>query len=200
MSNNLSLGPIQCFDNSVVSINLALQEVLERIDQLKGLRGRSEIWDRARVSTPSADTDAVDLQSLVTQEYRWRVSLLGPSGGALQVSLAPGTSYVEVSSQYRQSLDLSSLTSTQGRILVAGYGTGSGSGKGVAMTDSSGAVLAEVTWDGNSESIFTGTFTDISETTDQQVQLRAKGADANESLVLRYVVAEIKGTVQVVST
>lgn len=61
MSNNESLGPLQVMDNSVLSINDALRQVQDRLDEAKGLRGRATILDRTQVSDPTEQTDAVNL-------------------------------------------------------------------------------------------------------------------------------------------
>ena len=63
MSENLSLGPLQVFDNDVASINDALRQVCDRIDEAKGLRGRALIFDRTQVSAPAEGTDAVNLDA-----------------------------------------------------------------------------------------------------------------------------------------
>lgn len=191
MSNNLSLGPVQTFSLDLGSINLALRELSERIDELKGLRGRALIWDRAQVSAPSADSDAVDLGSLTSRESLFHLSLFlgGPTG---LVVYQPGTSYVEISALLRQQVNFAAPTSLQARMVVSGFGTGTGSGKGVALTDDAGAVICEVTWDGASESVRVGDFTDVTVTTDTLSQMRAKGADANESLVIRHAAVEFR--------
>jgi hypothetical protein len=80
MSNNLSKGPIQIFDNSVASINLAFIELLNRLDDLFGLRGRVMISDRIRADDPTVDQDVVTLGTLnemmeglegLTSPYAW---------------------------------------------------------------------------------------------------------------------------------
>lgn len=191
MSSNLTLGAVQVLDNSVSSINLALQELLNRIDDIKGLRGRTELWDRAQVSAPTVSTDAVDLGSLTGRESLFHLTFF--SGGAAGlVAYQPGTSYVEISSLLRQQINFSAPTSLQGRVVASGFGTQSGSGKGVALTDDSGTTLCEVTWDGATESVRVGDFTTITLAADTLSQLRVKGSAAGESLVLRHVAVEFK--------
>lgn len=191
MSNNLSLGPVQLHDNSIFSINAALMELQERIDQLKGLRGRSEVWDRVRIESPTVNTDAVDLGSLTDREALFHLTFLMAGTNGL-VAYQPGTTYAEVSSQLRQQVNFAVPVSLQARLIVSGFGTQAGSGKGVAMTTSTGTVLCEVTWDGSDEGVEVGTFTSISLAADTLVQLRAKGSAADESLVLRHVAAEFR--------
>jgi len=63
MVNNLTMGPVQVFSNDVASLNDALQQVSSRIDELKGLRGRGETFDRLRVDDPLVAQDAETLGS-----------------------------------------------------------------------------------------------------------------------------------------
>lgn len=196
MVTNLNSGPIQVFDNTVPSINVAFAQILEAIDQQRGLRGRSFIYDRVRVDSPADDSDAVDLQSLITQEYRWRLSFLWwPTFG-----FPGGTTYVELGSLHRQPVDFQELTEPEARMIVTGRGTEAGTGKGVAMMNSAGQVLTEVTWDGNAESIYVGAFTPIAETTDQQVQIHIKGSSPTESIAMSAAIVEFKGSIQTVQT
>lgn len=60
MSNRLSLGPVQVYGDTVADINLALRELQERLDAMKGLRGRSLIYDRMRVDDPTEIKDAIN--------------------------------------------------------------------------------------------------------------------------------------------
>lgn len=191
MSNNLTLGALQVHDNSVLSINLALAEVLERIDQLKGLRGRSEVWDRMQISSPSVATDAVDLGSLTDREALFHLTFLMMGSNGL-VAYQPGTTYAEISDQLRQQVNFSVPVSLQARLIVSGFGTQAGSGKGIAMTDASGNTLVEVTWDGSDEGVQVGEFATVSLAADTLTRLYAKGSAAGESLVLRHVAAEFR--------
>lgn len=59
--SNESLGPINVADLSIFAINDALRQVVDRIDEAKGLRGRAVIFDRTQVGTPTEATDAVNL-------------------------------------------------------------------------------------------------------------------------------------------
>ena len=191
MSTNLSLGPIQCHDNSIFSINAALMELQERIDHLKGLRGRSEVWDRVRIESPTVNTDAVDLGSLTDREALFHLTFLMAGTNGL-VAYQPGTTYTELSSQLRQQVNLSVPIGLQARLVVSGFGTQSGNGKGVAMADDSGNTLCEVTWNGSAEGVQVGTFTSITLATDVLTRLYVKGSAADESLVLRHVAAEFR--------
>ncbi len=64
MANNLTQGVIQVYDNSVESINHALLRVLEQLDSLRGLRGRTDLYDQATVSPPQQMNAAVRLDNL----------------------------------------------------------------------------------------------------------------------------------------
>ena len=65
---NASEGPITVFDNSVTAINLALAQVLERLDRRAGLRGPSAIYDRTEVGGPVEQTEAVRLADLPSEQ------------------------------------------------------------------------------------------------------------------------------------
>lgn len=73
-------GAIQVLDNTVEAINQALAQLLERVDDLKGLRGPVTIHDRMGVDAPLDPTDAVNLESLINDfasnlgaPYAWPV-------------------------------------------------------------------------------------------------------------------------------
>jgi len=71
MVDQLSKGVIQVVDNSEFSINDALRQITQRIDELAGLNGRALVWDRVQVSNPSSTLDALnqgsaDLGTFVT--------------------------------------------------------------------------------------------------------------------------------------
>ena len=58
-------GAIQVLDNTMEAINQALAQVLERVDDLKGLRGPVTIHDRLSVAAPLDPLDAINLDTLV---------------------------------------------------------------------------------------------------------------------------------------
>lgn len=195
MVNNLSDGVVQVFSLDVASINYALRDLGERIDALRGLRGRGATYDRFRVDSPTVDTDAVDLQSLLTQESRFRLSFLTPPGIAID---PPGTTYAEISQALRQNIDWSDLTDAEARILVRGWGNETGNAKGIALHDGTNTIC-EVEWNGHTESLRTGAFTAVTLTADTQMQLRAKGSSATESLILVAVIVEVKSSIEVIT-
>jgi len=61
MSDRRSLGPVQVFGTDLFAINDAFRQLSERVDSLKGLRGRSEVFDRQRVDDPTEAQDAINL-------------------------------------------------------------------------------------------------------------------------------------------
>ena len=65
---NASEGPITVFDTSVTAINLALAQVLERLDRRAGLRGPSTIYDRTEVGAPEAQSEAARLADLPSEQ------------------------------------------------------------------------------------------------------------------------------------
>lgn len=106
------------------------------------------------------------------------------------VAFLPGLSYAEIVSPLRQQIDFSRKQSMLMRVLAHGWGTETGNAKGIAITDASGNVLAEVAWDGDSEAERLGQWTSTIIVVDTLTQLRAKGSSATESLVLNKVVLE----------
>ncbi len=61
MADNLSEGPVQVFSDDVMAINDALRQLCERMDHIKGLRGRVLAYDRVRGDDPTEQQDAVTL-------------------------------------------------------------------------------------------------------------------------------------------
>jgi|GEM_PF-3810290 len=62
-----SLGEVQVYTLSVGEINLALQALVERIDELKGLRGAVIIHSRVQGGYPTTNADFVTRQFLVDE-------------------------------------------------------------------------------------------------------------------------------------
>jgi hypothetical protein len=191
MSSNLTLGPVQIVSLDMASINLAFQRVQEAIDASVGLRGRAMVHDRLRVDDPSADDDAVSLGVLQAGSAVAAWPFHADSTSPL-LALAPGTAYVELSALVRQQVNFASTHQLEARVLVQGYGTGTGNAKGVAITQSDGTVIAEVTWNGTAAGLKVGTFIPVSLTTDQEVQLRVKGSSATEAVILASVVFDLR--------
>jgi hypothetical protein len=189
MSNNLTEGVIQVGDVSVFSINAALMQVLERLDHLKGLRGRSETWDRHRVESPAAARDAVDLGSLENREALFHVTLLATTCGLV---VTPGTTYAEISTLLRQPINFATPVGLEGRLIASAWGTEAGSGKGLALTDASGTVLVETTWSGTDEEVRVGTFTSIDVDTDTVTRLYARASSATETLIITTAAVELR--------
>lgn len=198
MSNNLSQGPTLIADLSIEGINQALLELQERQDASKGLRGRATVHDRLGVSDPSESGDAVSLGVIQAGTAFANITLLA-TGGMHLVALAPGTTYVELSANLRQQVNFASGQSIEARVLVQGWGTQSGTGKGVAITQSDGTVIAEVTWDGTTQGLKVGTFTAVTLTTDTEVQIRVKGSASTESLLLRGIGLDMRYAIDVLA-
>lgn len=69
MTTNLSKGPIQIMDNSVLEINDALRQLTDRLDGIDGLRGRSRTFDRLGVETPTVAADAATLKEIQNPQF-----------------------------------------------------------------------------------------------------------------------------------
>lgn len=196
MVANRTLGPIQVHSLDVSSLNLAFAEIQNRLDAIKGLRGRSEVWDRVRADNPSVDSDAVTLGLIEEGDSVSHVSLHASTSSPL-LAYQPGVAYVEVTSGLRQTINFAATISIEGRMQIYGFGTETGSGKGVALTQTDGTLICEVTWDSNGQAKRVGTYTAITLTTDTSVQVRAKGSSATESLVLNNVAFDIRYSVNI---
>ena len=61
MSERLSRGPIQVLSNDIPGLNYAFNQIQNEIDEIRGLRGRIILSDRAQVSDPVVSGDAVNL-------------------------------------------------------------------------------------------------------------------------------------------
>jgi hypothetical protein len=64
MANNLTTGAVQVLNNDVISLNHAFQQIVNLIDDLKGLRGRTDLFDQATVSVPQQGNAAVRLDTI----------------------------------------------------------------------------------------------------------------------------------------
>lgn len=198
MSNNGNMGPVQVFSNDVASINLAFIELMNRSDEAKGLRGRAMVFDRVRISDPEVNDDAVNLGLLQAGTAFATIAFPVAATTPLLVS-APGAAYVEWSSSLRQRVNFASAQQLEARVIVSGWGTESGAGKSVAVTQSDGSIIASVSWDGKTEDLRLGDFTETTLDTDQTVQLRFKGSSATESLILHSVVFDLRYSVDVIN-
>lgn len=196
MAQNRSEGVIQIFSPDVLSINAALMDLQNRVDALKGLRGRAMVYDRIRTDNPEEGNDAVTLQSLQAGTAFASIGFQVAAAAPLLAS-APGTTYVEVAATLRQQINFASPQGLEARLLVSGWGTESGTGKGVALTTSTGTVLCELTWDGATEAARVGSFTAVTQTTDQVIQLRVKGSSVTESLLLYTVMLDMRYAVDI---
>lgn len=198
MSNNLTEGTLLIPDNDLSSINYALAEIQRRIDELKGLRGRTTIHDRVGVSDPTDASDAVSLGVLQAGTAFSHITFLAQAGVEL-LALQPGTTYVELSEFLRAQVNFASPQGIEARVIVQGRGTEAGTGKGVAITQSDGTVIAEVTWDDVTDGLQLGEFTTVDLDEDQVVQIRVKGSTATESLLLRGIVLDLRYSISVVT-
>jgi hypothetical protein len=199
MSRNLSQGIVQIFSMDLSSINLALLDLQNRMDEAKGLRGRAMVHDRLRLDDPTAADDGVSLGILQAGTAFASFPFHADASSPL-VALAPGTTYVELSSLLRQQVNFASAQDLEARVLVEGWGTESGSNKGVAITNSAGTVIAEVLWNGATSGLKIGTFTTVTLDTDQVVHLRVKGASATEALILSSVFFDLRYSIDFVNT
>jgi hypothetical protein len=188
---NESLGPVQVFSADVASINLALAEMQERMDHLKGLRGRTEIWDRARADNPRERQDVVTFGLFDTSESVVSVSFLAMHGTGIVIT-RPGVAYVEVSLTMRQPINFSAQQALEARVSIEGWGTEAGTGKAVAITRDDTSVIAEVVWDGKVEAPYAGVYTAVTLNTEQIVRVYVRASSATESIILSRITFDMR--------
>jgi hypothetical protein len=193
MARNRTAGAIQVADNSVASINIALQQVLNRLDTAFGLRGPASVNDRLAVSEPSDNADAVNKGSLAARITLFHTTILalGPCGVA---AIAPGTTYSEVGRSLRSRVNFDAPESIEARLIVYAWGSEAALGKGVALYTLGGTQVCDVTWDGQDEGVKVGEYTPIVGLEDQGVAVYAKGASATENIIVRYIAVEFRLT------
>ena len=62
MTRNRTLGTVLLTELSLPALNVALRRIQARVDEIKGLKGRSLIWDRVRGDDPEDTEDFVTKQ------------------------------------------------------------------------------------------------------------------------------------------
>lgn len=115
--------------------------------------------------------------------------------GSYQSYATPGTTYTEMSAQWRKKVDFSKINAVAFRVVVA-YGDAdeAGSGKGIEIYDNTGSQqLAEVTWDGSSaQYALAGSWTTTNiPTADSILTAKIKASSATESIDVHGVYLQI---------
>lgn len=64
MTTNVSRGPLQIVTNDPIEINDALGRIRQELDQIQGLNGRAQIYDRVGIQSPVEQTDAAQFGDL----------------------------------------------------------------------------------------------------------------------------------------
>jgi hypothetical protein len=187
MSNRQSEGPIQVFTNDVREINDALAQIGNRLDHLKGLRGRTELWDRVRADDPTADQDVLTKGSLSTM-----VQVVFFSN-TLVLTLRSGVSIAEISAALRRRFNFSGPRPTVARLFMRGWATESGTKQLVVKAVTTGATVCSCSWSGTTEGYVTGEATTIDISVDTQLSLNIIASSATECIVLDWVMLELSG-------
>lgn len=186
MSNRESEGPIQVWGNSPQEINDALAQISNRLDHLKGLRGRTQIWDRIRANDPSADQDVLTRGSL--QTVAQVVFIASPFG---LVFNKPGTSFAEPLPDLRRTFHFEGQQAGTARIAMFGWGTESGA-KSLRVTNGS-KILSTLNWTGTNETLRTSDFQVIDVDTDDPLRVTCAMSSATESCILGWLILELGG-------
>jgi hypothetical protein len=187
VSNRQSEGPIQVFTNDVREINDAFAQIGNRLDHLKGLRGRTELWDRVRADDPTADQDVLTKGSLAT------VAQVVFFSNTMVLALRPGESVQEISAGLRRQFNFSGPRPTVARLLMHGWGTESGAKRLVVKNATTGVTLCTCPWTGTTEGYFTGEATTIDTAIDTQLTLNIVASSPTESIALSWVMLELSG-------
>jgi hypothetical protein len=194
MAGNRSLGPVQLAVFELGAVNRAFRELSERIDRLKGLRGRSLVHDRMRVDDPVEVQDAITLgyQRAQTDQSLFQVAYLA-SGTA--ITFTPGAAYVEIAPALRRAIDFSVQTVVFARLTVRASGNEAGAGKGVRITDAGGTPAVTVEWNGTAEDTRSSAWVAVGSTADTVTQAQAKGSSATETLTILSITLELRAHV-----
>lgn len=88
---NESEGPITVLDNTVASINLALGQVLERLDAIKGLRGDPQVYAAVTVGAPAGQEQAARLADIPVESPTNALFWVLAQKGAGGTGIAPVT-------------------------------------------------------------------------------------------------------------
>lgn len=186
MSDRQSEGIVQVWGNSPIEINEALRAITERLDHLKGLRGRTQIWDRIRANDPAADQDVLTRGSL--QTVAQVVFIASPFGLLIR---QPGASFVEPFVELRRTFYFTGQQAGTARISMFGWGTESGT-KSLRVTNGA-TILSTLTWSGTNETMRTSDFQVIDVDTDDPLRLTCAMSSATESLILGWMILELGG-------
>lgn len=118
----------------------------------------------------------------------WHITLLSIKEGSQQDDDNPGTSYVEMNSRFRQTIDFSKIPANQIRIMGKSQGNEGGTPKGIEAYDSTNTqALCEHTWGGNGVEDVDSSWTAlpsslIGSATPIVIQIRVKGSSATEDM------------------
>lgn len=187
MSNRQSEGIVQVWDNSVQAINDALATVTNRLDHLKGLRGRTLTYDRIRAEDPTSAQDVLTRGSL---SLMTQVVFVCPP--CATVAIRPGVSLFEWNTGLRKKYNFSGGQITAARLIFNGWGTETGSKR--LLIGNGDTNLCEVTWSGSNESIVTSDTNALDNfTSELPLRVHCALSSASESLILSWLVLELLG-------
>ncbi len=188
MANNKSLGPIQVHANDIDSINDSLRRIQDRIDDIKGLHGRTQIWDRIRADDPEEDQDVLTKGSFGTvariEFFTW------PGGGRWT---QPGLSFALITEASNQHFNFSSGQVSSGQLFFYGWGSSTGVKTIQAVSEDQNTLIASISWSGHSEDFRSGEINAFNLGEDQYIKLVAATNDVGEKIVINSLVLELNG-------
>ena len=187
MSNHESEGPIQVFGNSPQEINDALAQISNRLDHLKGLRGRTLLYDRVRAEDPRARGDVLTSGSLATI-----AQVVFVTQPAQLYVRKPGISLVEISAGLKRKYNFSGGTVTSARIIFYGWGTETGNKR--LQVRNEDTILCTLNWEGTGENLLHSDPEPVTVTTDEDsMRLFCAASSVEECIVIGACIVELTG-------
>jgi len=189
MADRATLGPVQVINNDIWALNDAFRQVTERIDAIKGLRGRTLIYDRIRSDDPVEDQDVLTRGSLsVVAQVVFMASTTGV------MFRQPGASFVEPMTELRCRYNFTGGQASTARLIMFGWGTETGS-KSLRVTNGTD-ILCTLTWTGTGETLRASEaeVLDLTDAAlDDELRLTCALSSATESLIFNRVILELGG-------
>ena len=187
MSSHESEGPIQVFTNDPREINDALAHITNKLDHLKGLRGRTLLYDRVRAEDPTTRGDVLTSGSLATI-----AQVVFVTQPAQLYVRKPGISLVEISAGLKRKYNFSGGTVTSARLIFYGWGTETGNKQ--LQVRNEDTILCTLNWTGTSENLLVSDTYPVTLTTDEDsMRLFVALSSVEECLVMGACIVELTG-------
>lgn len=187
MADRSSEGPININDLNIFEINDAFRQIQDRLDHLKGLRGRTLTYDRIRSEDPRERSDVLTSGSLATV-----AQVVFVTQPAQFYHRMPGVSLLEVSASLRRKYNFAGGTVTAARLIFFGWGTESGNKQ--LQVRNEDVPIATLNWTGTGETLLVSDTYPVTLTTDEDsLRLFCALSSITESLVIGTAIVELSG-------